>query len=229
MSINARFNQIITTLFNGKKSAFASAISVAPSVVDNIVGKRQGKPSFEVVEKISAIAELNMEWLITGKGNMLKSEADTDISTEEAVSIPQAREVEKNIPKSEMRPRIPLEAAAGTLSLLTQSVTETDCEYFPVVPLLPSYDFTIGVKGDSMEPEFKAGDEVACRMVRQNAYIQWGRPYVIDSYDGIVLKRVQDDGDCVICTSDNPRYGAFKIPKSEIYHMALVIGLIRQY
>lgn len=80
-----------------------------------------------------------------------------------------------------------------------------------------------------MEPEFKAGDEVACRMVRQNAYIQWGRPYVIDSYDGIVLKRVQDDGDCVICTSDNPRYGAFKIPKSEIYHMALVIGLIRQY
>ncbi len=229
MSINARFDQIITTLFNGKKSAFASAINVAPSVVDNIVGKRQGKPSFEVVEKVSAIAKLNIEWLITGKGDMLKLEDASNRPVEVSVNIPPSQEIEQNIPKREMRPHIPLEAAAGTLSMLTQSVTETDCEYFPVVPLLPSYDFTIGVKGDSMEPEFKAGDEVACRMVRQNAYIQWGRPYVIDSYDGIVLKRVQDDGDCVICTSDNPRYGAFKIPKSEIYHMALVVGLIRQY
>ncbi len=229
MTINDRVKIIIETLYNGNKRRFSSAIGVAPTVIENIVGTRQGKPSYDVLCKVCSNANISEQWLLSGIGNMLKSEADTDISTEEAVNIPQAREVEKNIPRSEMRPRIPLEAAAGTLSLLTQSVTETDCEYFPVVPLLPSYDFTIGVKGDSMEPEFKAGDEVACRMVRQNAYIQWGRPYVIDSYDGIVLKRVQDDGDCVICTSDNPRYGAFKIPKSEIYHMALVIGLIRQY
>lgn len=169
------------------------------------------------------------EWLLTGRGDMLKSEDSADAPIEVSTNIPSPGEVGKNITRQEMRPRIPLEAAAGTLSLLTQSVTEADCEYFPVVPLLPSYDFTIGVKGDSMEPEFKAGDEVACRLVRQNAYIQWGRPYVIDSYDGIVLKRIQDGGECVICTSDNPRYGAFKIPKAEIYHMALVVGLIRQY
>lgn len=69
MTINERFGKIIRVLYGGNKSAFASAIGVAPSVVDNIVGRRQGKPSFEVIEKVSALAEVNTEWLITGKGD----------------------------------------------------------------------------------------------------------------------------------------------------------------
>lgn len=68
MTINERFGKIIRLLYGGNKSAFASAIGVTPSVVDNIVGRRQGKPSFDVVEKVSALAEVNTEWLITGKG-----------------------------------------------------------------------------------------------------------------------------------------------------------------
>lgn len=68
MTINDRFGKIIRTLYGGNKSAFAAAIGVAPSVVENIVGKRQGKPSFDVVEKVCAIAEVNTTWLITGKG-----------------------------------------------------------------------------------------------------------------------------------------------------------------
>lgn len=68
MSINQRFEIIINRLFAGKKSAFAAEIGITPSVVDNIVGKRKGNPSFEVLEKVSAIAEIRMEWLIRGVG-----------------------------------------------------------------------------------------------------------------------------------------------------------------
>ena len=68
MSINERFGKIIRALYGGNKSAFATAVGIAPSVVDNIVGKRQGKPSFEVIEKVSALAEVNITWLITGRG-----------------------------------------------------------------------------------------------------------------------------------------------------------------
>lgn len=98
MDINGRFNQIITTLFKGNKSAFASAVGVTPSVVDNIVGKRQGKPSFEVLEKVSAIAEINIEWLITGNGNMLK----------EQTQKPAAITKKKNLflPIAEMKPTL---------------------------------------------------------------------------------------------------------------------------
>ena len=80
MSINDRFGKIIRTLYGGNKSAFASAIGVAPSVVENIVGKRQGKPSFDVVEKVCAIAEVNTTWLITGRGDAFdfRPEEDTE-------------------------------------------------------------------------------------------------------------------------------------------------------
>lgn len=78
MSINDRFGKIIRTLYGGNKSAFASAIGVAPSVVENIVGKRQGKPSFDVVEKVCAIAEVNTTWLITGRGDAFDFRPEED-------------------------------------------------------------------------------------------------------------------------------------------------------
>lgn len=62
---------IINTLYSGNKSAFAKAIGVAPSVVDNIVGKRQGKPSYDVIEKVSALAAVNLNWLISEIGEPL--------------------------------------------------------------------------------------------------------------------------------------------------------------
>lgn len=80
-----------------------------------------------------------------------------------------------------------------------------------------------------MEPEFRSGDELACQMLRERAYIQWGRPYVIDSLDGVVLKRIHDAGDEILCTSDNPQYGDFKIPKNEINHLAIIVGMIRNF
>ena len=78
MNINYRFGKIIRTLYGGNKSAFASAIGVSPSVVENIVGKRQGKPSFDVVEKVCALAEVNIVWLITGKGDAFDFRSDAE-------------------------------------------------------------------------------------------------------------------------------------------------------
>ena len=78
MSINDRFGKIIRTLYGGNKSAFANAIGVAPSVVENIVGKRQGKPSFDVVEKVCAITEVNTTWLITGRGDAFDFRPEED-------------------------------------------------------------------------------------------------------------------------------------------------------
>ncbi len=87
MSINERFGKIIRILYGGNKRAFATDIGIAPTVVENIVGKRQGKPSFDVVEKVCALANVNTEWLITGRGepfdfsNDDKQTSDISIST----------------------------------------------------------------------------------------------------------------------------------------------------
>ena len=45
MTINERMNHIIKELYGGNKRAFANAIGVSATVIENVVGTRQGKPS----------------------------------------------------------------------------------------------------------------------------------------------------------------------------------------
>lgn len=73
MDINGRIELIISDLYGAKKSAFAKAVGVSPTVVENIVGKRRTAPSFMVMEKICANANIDGNWLILGEGEMLKT------------------------------------------------------------------------------------------------------------------------------------------------------------
>ena len=68
MTINEKIQYVIDARFNGNKSAFGRAIDLIPSAIDNLVGRRQGKPSFEVLQKICSIQEINLEWLIRDSG-----------------------------------------------------------------------------------------------------------------------------------------------------------------
>ena len=73
MDINSRIELIISDLYGNRKSAFAKTIGVSPTVVENIVGKRRTAPSFMVMEKICANANIDGNWLILGEGERLKT------------------------------------------------------------------------------------------------------------------------------------------------------------
>ena len=168
---------------------------------------------------IDAIPEIDSEWLLTGRGKML------------AEGIQRGWPISQldNNTEIEMRPRIPLDAAAGSLSIMAESVSDAECERYPVIPRFPRYDFTIMVKGDSMEPEFQSGDEIACRLIDQPSFIQWGRPHVLDTTQGVVLKRIYNKTNTILCHSDNNLYQDFEIPKGDILHIAIVVGTVRLY
>lgn len=211
MTINERFDQIIGTLFKGNKSAFANAIGVTPSVVDNIVGKRQGKPSFDVVEKVSALAEINIDWLITGKGDMLKSSKGIK-PTKDGTGIP----------------LIPVEAMAGCFTG-SQTVLLQECDHY-VVPAFKNADFLIYVRGDSMQPRYFSGDMVACKMLSPtDLFFQWGKVYVLDTDQGALIKKVEQgtDDETITLVSENENYKPIQIPRRAVYHIAIVMGLIR--
>lgn len=211
MTINKRFDQIIGTLFKGNKSAFANAIGVTPSVVDNIVGKRQGKPSFDVVEKVSALAEINIDWLITGKGDMLKSSKGIK-PTKDETGIP----------------LIPVEAMAGCFTG-SQTILLQECDHY-VVPAFKNADFLIYVRGDSMQPRYFSGDMVACKMLSPtDLFFQWGKVYVLDTDQGALIKKVEQgtDDETITLVSENENYKPFQIPRRAVYHIAIVMGLIR--
>ena len=134
---------------------------------------------------------------------------------------------EKTSTPAETRPRIPYDAAAGTITESMEGVTAYQCEQIPVIPIFPRYDFTIRIYGDSMEPEYHSGDEVACLNINTTHFIQWGRVHVLDTMQGIVIKRIYEDGDNIRCRSYNKDYPDFLVPKEEIRSFNLVVGSLR--
>ena len=127
----------------------------------------------------------------------------------------------------ETRPRIPYDAAAGTLTEAMEGVTEYQCEQLPIISAFPKYDFTIRITGKSMEPEYFAGDEVACLRVNEKQFLQWGRVHVLDTTQGIVIKRIYDAGESILCRSYNTEFPDFSIPKENIRSYNLVVGSLR--
>ena len=200
--------------------------------------KKCGKTMNSVnIEKILlAYPDLNSDWLLTGRGEMLKTNC---ISENISVTIADssAHKDNKKVASSneikdlntDFRPRIPYDAAAGALSIAEHGISRNDCEMLPVIPRFPKYDFTIVAKGDSMIPEIASGDELACRFIDPKGFIQWGRPHVLDTAQGVVVKNIFELPDSILCRSVNNNYPDFPIAKDDIYHIALVVGLIRQY
>lgn len=127
----------------------------------------------------------------------------------------------------ETRPRIPYDAAAGTLTEAVEGITEYQCEQLPVISAFPKYDFTIRITGKSMDPEYFAGDEVACLRVNEKQFLQWGRVHVLDTTQGIVIKRIYDAGESILCRSYNSEFPDFSIPKENIRSYNLVVGSLR--
>lgn len=163
----------------------------------------------------------NIAWLITGLGSMLKDQVkDCDYIS---------KAPESSTSNIETRPRIPMNAAAGALSVAINGITIGDCEELPVIKAFSKYDFTIFARGDSMEPEYHSGDELACLYIKNTNFVQWGRCHVLDTSQGIIVKRIFEEDEFIICKSHNSEYKDFSIHKSEVYNLALVIGMIRRY
>lgn len=215
MTKKERLEALVNHYTSGNKAQFAKKIGITPQGLSTWLARNM----FDIDLVYSKCEDVSPQWLLTGRGEMLVGD-----KTETA---PVSRIDDDN--EIETRPRIPLDAAAGALSVIAQSVSEAQCERFPIISRFPQYDFTIMVKGDSMEPEFHSGDEIACRFIEKPSFIQWGRPHVLDTNQGVVLKRIYNRPDAILCKSNNDSYDDFEVPKADIFHIALVVGSIRLY
>lgn len=208
-------------LFIENQELRRTAIEKALGLSNGYLGKmksRKASIGSDVIEKIILnFPNINANWLITGNGEMLLTDSKTSVGKKE-------NETEETCP------RIPLNAAIGSLSAILRDETDDRAEKMPIVRLFTRYDFTILINGDSMLPEFHPGDELACLCVKLSEFIQWGRVHVMDTDQGIIVKRIFDHDEYILCASENSGlYKDFKIRKSEIHQLALVIGILRRY
>jgi phage repressor protein C with HTH and peptisase S24 domain len=192
---------------------------------------------------LSIYTELSSEWLLTGKGEMLKtnrtnlqntfpvpSAQRTDIKDKDTDNIDT---IQENREKNFSVPLIPFDAVAGFNGEDNPGVRYEDCERYVVPEFEKSgVEFVIRVSGSSMYPKYSNGDILACRKINNILFFQWGKIYVIDSSSqGILVKRIYEDTenpDNIILVSDNKeKYPPHPMPKSDIRSLSIVLGVIR--
>lgn len=228
--INGRFAEIISRLYSGNKRAFAQQVGISPTVIENVVGTRQGKPSYDVLEKICANANISAEWLLSGKGSMIRDE-DTQVGTatvQSQFTLRTDRRVDvQSVPLYE------LDATAGLVALFTEQGRRTPISHIQI-PDLPPCDGAVYVRGDSMYPLLKSGDIVLYKEVLNGSKnIFWGEMYLlsfrIDGESYITIKYIQktDDDRYVRLVSHNPHHSPKDIPIDSIQALALVKASIR--
>lgn len=191
------------------------AFEVACGLGNGFVSKIGDSIRKEKLEKISlAFPELNIDWIINEKGEMLKDgkilshKADENI-TEAAISVP----------------LLPVYAHGGSLNDFAASINKYDCEW--VVSPVNGVDFAMQVSGDSMAPEYPNGSRIFIKKIDERAFIEWGKTYVLDTCNGTVLKRIvpSEKEGYVRCVSINPDpiYAPFEVSLSDVFGMYKVL------
>ena len=195
---------------NDNQMTIAAGLSVG--LLGKLKKSGKGMSSVNIEKILSSYPELNADWLLTGKGNMLKGHSTTIEPSKDGKGIP----------------LIPVEAMAGCFTG-EQTVLLQDCDRY-VVPAFKNADFLIPVRGDSMMPHYFSGDMVACKMLSlSDIFFQWGKVYVINTDQGALIKKVEQGTtpESITLVSENDKYKPFEIPRRGIYQIAIVIGLIR--
>ena len=163
--------------------------------------------------------DINRVWLLTGEGNML----NTDMNK----SVAPIQEEEQTIGIIEYETYLlPMTAHGGSLiGIPADGVSLQNCE--KIVSPIKGVDFAISVYGDSMSPEYPSGSKVLIKKIDHTLFIDWGKAYVVDTPNGVILKELlkSEREGYVVCHSLNqdPKYSDFEIPIKEIYGVYRVL------
>jgi len=175
-------------------------------------------------QKLQQIAlhcpDLNTGWLMTGEGDMLKSESS---------------EVEEITSKK----RIPFYDDITTVGGYNDTIANVEhngqvVEWIDAGDWFPEATAAIRHYGDSMV-EYPSGSILALKRVNDMRLIINGRNYVVETTEYRITKQLQDDGaDYIMAYSSNREtypdgrqiHSPIRIPKDSIRHIDLVLGCV---
>lgn len=189
--------------------------------------------------------DLNVDWLITGEGEMLNPVATP---TQAAVMSPYPEVEDAEIVGDSMR--------GDTVAL-----TAKDCEMCPFkIPyvrgeyvqardvniremikkqphrlefrsmrdFIGSPDYAQKVITEAMLPDFQPGDVLFIQYLSDDAKVMSGAIYLVDTKSyGAMVRQVFVERDCYMLHSTNPDYKELKLQKEDIYSFALVLHSLR--
>ncbi|WP_407479902.1 S24 family peptidase [Elizabethkingia anophelis] len=205
-------------------SAFEKSINASNGYV-NSISKSMG------LEKIDKILEkypnINLEWLLTGKGTMLK-ERNGEIKP-----INGNRKTKDAILTIQEVPYYDLEATAGLQELFDSGKPHKVLDTIKI-PNLPKCDGAITVTGDSMYPLLKSGDMILYKETPIDN-IFFGEMYLlsvkVDNWEEYItvkyVQRSEKGEEYVKLVSQNSHHQPKDIKLNQISAIALIKASIR--
>lgn len=178
---------------------------------------------------IAKYPDINLEWLLTGHGSMLK-ENDKSYTAE---SIASTRKTADAVYELQRVPLFNLEATLGLVPLMSNGNDDAIIDYL-TIPNLPSCDGAIYATGDSMYPLLKSGDIIAFKKV-DTTNLFFGEMYILsifldesNTYKTVKFVQKSELGDEYIkLVSQNQHHSSRDIRLNQIAAIGLVRASIR--
>lgn len=214
-----RISTIVEKFGNGKNTVFASLIGVSEANVRNY--KNGVMPKADFLEKIARSFDININWLLTGEGNMLSSESEKE------EKLPSVNQTYEGAPYFNVD-------FIGGFDLIVNDQTVNPDFYINYPPYNQPGVVWCNLTGHSMEPEISNGDIIALREVTTPIqYLPAGEIYGIVTEEYRTVKRIrlsQKEGFVrLIPSNKSEEFCEQEIPISMIIRVYAVLGSIRKF
>lgn len=238
MGVKERMIEFIEFLQIGQKK-FADKVGLSNGFVNNI-GPSITTTSLNKIAK--AYPNLNINWLLTGKGHMMNI---TDIflgdgekvnhskskdllhAAEESAKYKSARRAKF---KETSDTRRPIYNISGTASPMVIFNDEPELiEGYVDVPEFGQIAGYVRVYGNSMYPKYCNGDVVACRELTNKRIIPYGEAYLVITDEHRMIKYIDSydhDEKKVTLRSEHADYKPFVIERDDIKKLYIIKGKI---
>lgn len=197
-TIKQRLLEFIKYL-NISQGRFEKQVGLSNGYINNL-SKDIGSEKLQRI--LGTYPELNLDWLLTGEGEMLKASSGTP---------DEASPGRKGIPFY-----VDLPVSAGRLDTIIQDAEPSGWLDIPGVRALALFP----VVGCSMKPEINPGDVIGVTPLDTWEHIDPDKAYLIITHDDRMIKHLapdDSDADSLWCIS--PNYPKFKIQKSDIHYI----------
>lgn len=209
--------------FINYKGITIQAFELKTGLSNGAVSKMGDGTRRRTLEKISNYyPELNINWLLTGEGEMLISEERKS----KTIEIPDSSIV------ADQRKGALIYDIDATCGLNGRDIEFTDEKVIGSIdaPEINPDSKIIFATGDSMLPLIASGDRVVIRKIESWDYFNYGQVYLIITNEYRFIKRVRrhpkDSDALILLRSENPDYDDIDLPKREIIHLFIVENIL---
>ena len=210
MSVGTRIKELIE---RSGVTAYEVAVKtgISQPTISRILNDGAAKLNIKNTDLLCEYFGVSRSWLLTG-------------TEDKSIVIPSINLV-TNLGEAELIPLLPTSAQGGSLNEFLISVKSADCEH--LISPIKGADFALNVAGDSMSPEYPSGSKILIKKINEKAFIDWGKVFVLDTCNGIILKKIvpSEKEGCIRCVSINPHpdYAAYDIRMGDIFGMYRVL------